>query len=59
MSYPASFWELIKIDFEIKDYSFGELAEKYDISKATIHKRATKEKWDKPYYQQLIQDEIN
>ncbi|MCU7833705.1 MAG: hypothetical protein KZQ83_00520 [gamma proteobacterium symbiont of Taylorina sp.] len=59
MSYPDSFWDLIKMDYEIGDYSFGELAEKYEVSKASIHSRFTKEKWDKPYYQKLIQDSMD
>jgi len=59
MSYPDTFWELIKMDYEIGNYSFGELAEKYEVSKSSIHRRFTIDKWDKPYHQQLIQDSID
>jgi len=59
MSFPDSFWQLIKSDYEINCYTFGELSKKYGIGKSTIHKRCMKERWSQPKMQQLIQMSVD
>ena len=58
MAYPDSFWQQVKIGYEIHGYSYGELAKQYGLSKATIHKRSKKESWDNTWAEPLIQKQV-
>ena len=52
-------WKAVRDDYEIRSMSYGELSEKYGVSKAAISKQATGEGWIKGLSEPLINSKID